>query len=145
MNRIFSTPYINNIRIWHLIDAKDKTLGRLSARAANLLQGKNKVNYSHHFDTGDFVIVINAEKIRVSGNKEEKKLYFKHSGRPGSMKIENFNQLQQRIPSRIIEKSVRGMLPKNSLGKQMFKRLKIYSGSQHPHKAQNPKELNIQV
>nr|WDA98983.1 ribosomal protein L13 [Sciadococcus taiwanensis] len=145
MNKTSLTSYANanNMRKWYLINAQDKTLGRLSTRVAHLLQGKNKINYSPYLNTGDFVIIINAEKIKVSGNKKEKKFYFKHSGKPGSMKIENFTQLQQRIPSRIIENSVKGMLPKNSLGKKMFKGLKIYSGIEHPHTAQHPKELNI--
>ena len=131
-----STETIN--RSWFLVDAENKTLGRLSTQIATLLRGKNKPTYTPHLDTGDFVIVVNAEKVEVSGKKATQKLYRRHSGRPGGMKVEKFESLQERIPERIIELAVKGMLPHNSLGRQQFKKLKVYKGSDHPHAAQNP-------
>ena len=134
-----STPSLTTIkRNWFLVDAKGQTLGRLASEIANILRGKNKPSFTPHLDTGDFVIVVNAEKIEVSGKKASQKLYRRHSGRPGGMKIEKFETLRDRIPERIIEQAVKGMLPHNSLGRQQFKKLKVYKGSQHPHDAQNP-------
>ena len=134
-----STPSITTIkRNWFLVDAEGQTLGRLASEIANVLRGKNKPSFTPHLDTGDFVIVVNAEKIEVSGKKASQKLYRRHSGRPGGMKIEKFETLRDRIPERIIEQAVKGMLPHNSLGRQQFKKLKVYKGSQHPHDAQNP-------
>ena len=138
-----STPSITSIkRNWFLVDAKGQTLGRLASEIANVLRGKNKPSFTPHLDTGDFVIVVNAEKIEVSGKKASQKLYRRHSGRPGGMKIEKFETLRDRIPERIIEQAVKGMLPHNSLGRQQFKKLKVYKGSEHPHDAQNPVLLN---
>lgn len=128
---------------WYLIDAADQRLGRLTSEIAKILRGKNKPIYTPHMDTGDFVIVVNAEKVVVTGKKPFQKLYRRHSGRPGGMKVETFNQLQNRIPERIIEKAVKGMLPKNSLGRKLFTKLKVYSGPDHPHQAQLPQELKI--
>jgi len=134
-----STPSLTTIkRSWFLVDAKGQTLGRLASEIANVLRGKNKPSFTPHLDTGDFVIVVNAEKIEVSGKKASQKLYRRHSGRPGGMKIEKFENLRDRIPERIIEQAVKGMLPHNSLGRQQFKKLKVYKGSEHPHDAQNP-------
>jgi len=134
-----STPSLTTIkRNWFLVDAEGQTLGRLASEIANVLRGKNKPSFTPHLDTGDFVIVVNAEKIEVSGKKASQKLYRRHSGRPGGMKIEKFETLRDRIPERIIEQAVKGMLPHNSLGRQQFKKLKVYKGSQHPHDAQNP-------
>ena len=134
-----STPSVTTIkRNWFLVDAKGQTLGRLASEIANVLRGKNKPSFTPHLDTGDFVIVVNAEKIEVSGKKASQKLYRRHSGRPGGMKIEKFETLRDRIPERIIEQAVKGMLPHNSLGRQQFKKLKVYKGSDHPHDAQNP-------
>ena len=134
-----TTPSITNIKKnWFLVDAEGKTLGRLASDIANVLRGKNKPSFTPHLDTGDFVIVVNAEKIEVSGKKATQKLYRRHSGRPGGMKIEKFETLRDRIPERIIEQAVKGMLPHNSLGRQQFKKLKVYKGSEHPHDAQNP-------
>jgi len=134
-----STPSLTTIkRNWFLVDAKGQTLGRLASEIANILRGKNKPSFTPHLDTGDFVIVVNAEKIEVSGKKASQKLYRRHSGRPGGMKIEKFETLRDRIPERIIEQAVKGMLPHNSLGRQQFKKLKVYKGSDHPHDAQNP-------
>ena len=134
-----STPSLTSIkRNWFLVDADGQTLGRLASEIANVLRGKNKPSFTPHLDTGDFVIVVNAEKIEVSGKKASQKLYRRHSGRPGGMKIEKFETLRDRIPERIIEQAVKGMLPHNSLGRQQFKKLKVYKGSDHPHDAQNP-------
>ena len=134
-----STPSLTTIkRNWFLVDAEGQTLGRLASEIANVLRGKNKPSFTPHLDTGDFVIVVNAEKIEVSGKKASQKLYRRHSGRPGGMKIEKFETLRDRIPERIIEQAVKGMLPHNSLGRQQFKKLKVYNGSKHPHDAQNP-------
>ena len=138
-----STPSITSIkRNWFLVDAEGQTLGRLASEIANILRGKNKPSFTPHLDTGDFVIVVNAEKIEVTGKKTSQKLYRRHSGRPGGMKIEKFETLKNRIPERIIEQAVKGMLPHNSLGRQQFKKLKVYKGSEHPHDAQNPVLLN---
>jgi large subunit ribosomal protein L13 len=128
---------------WYAIDAADQRLGRLASEIAKILRGKNKAIFTPHMDTGDFVIVINAEKVIVTGKKPKQKLYRRHSGRPGGMKTETFEQLQHRLPERIIETAVKGMLPKNSLGRQLFTKLKVYSGSAHPHQAQKPEELTI--
>ena len=128
---------------WYVIDAADQRLGRLATEIACILRGKNKATFTPHMDTGDFVIVINAEKVTVTGKKAEQKLYRRHSGRPGGMKIETFNKLQSRIPERIIEKAVKGMLPKNALGRKLFTKLKVYAGSEHPHAAQQPESLTI--
>ena len=134
-----STPSLTTIkRNWFLVDAEGQTLGRLASEIANVLRGKNKPSFTPHLDTGDFVIVVNAEKIEVSGKKTSQKLYRRHSGRPGGMKIEKFETLRDRIPERIIEQAVKGMLPHNSLGRHQFKKLKVYKGSEHPHDAQNP-------
>jgi len=134
-----STPSLATIkRNWFLVDAKGQTLGRLASEIANILRGKNKPSFTPHLDTGDFVVVVNAEKIEVSGKKASQKLYRRHSGRPGGMKIEKFETLRDRIPERIIEQAVKGMLPHNSLGRQQFRKLKVYKGSEHPHDAQNP-------
>jgi large subunit ribosomal protein L13 len=128
---------------WYIVDAADQRLGRLATEIAMVLRGKKKPQYTPNIDTGDFVIVINAEKITVTGKKSTQKLYRRHSGRPGGMKTETFAKLQDRIPERILEKAVKGMLPKCSLGKQLFTKLKVYAGPVHPHDAQKPKELKI--
>ena len=128
---------------WYVVDATDQRLGRLATEIAMILRGKKKPTYTPNMDTGDFVIVINAEKVIVTGRKPQQKLYRRHSGRPGGMKQETFEQLQQRIPERIIEKAVKGMLPKNSLGRKLFTKLKVHAGAEHPHQAQQPEILNI--
>ena len=138
-----TTPSIETIkREWFLVDATDKTLGRLATEIAVILRGKNKPSFTPHLDTGDFVIVVNAEKVEVTGKKSSQKLYRRHSGRPGGMKIEKFETLQERIPERIIEQAVKGMLPHNALGRQQFRKLKVYKGPDHPHSAQDPVLLN---
>ncbi len=128
---------------WYVVDAADQRLGRLATEIAMILRGKNKPSFTPHMDTGDFVIVVNAEKVVVTGRKNSQKLYRRHSGRPGGMKVETFDQLQARIPERIVEKAVKGMLPKNALGRKLFTKLKVYTGSAHPHQAQKPEVLDI--
>jgi len=128
---------------WYVVDAADQRLGRLATEIAQVIRGKKKPNYTPHMDIGDFVIVVNADKVVVTGRKSEQKLYRRHSGRPGGMKTETFAQLQKRIPERIIEKAVKGMLPKNALGRQLFTKLKVYAGPDHPHTAQHPQTLNV--
>ena len=130
---------------WYVVDASNQRLGRLASEIARIIRGKNKPTYTPHIDTGDFVIVINAEKVDVTGRKREQKLYRRHSGRPGGMKIETFEKLQDRIPERIIEQAVKGMLPKNALGRQLFRKLKVYAGPDHPHSAQQPETISIQT
>ena len=130
---------------WYVIDATNQRLGRLASEIAMILRGKNKAHYTPHMDTGDFVIVVNAEKVEVTGKKRTQKLYRRHSGRPGGMKTETFDKLQQRLPERIVEHAIKGMLPKNSLGRQLFTKLKVYAGPVHPHAAQKPKEIQIQT
>ena len=130
-------------RQWFVVDAADQTLGRLASEVALVLRGKNKPTFTPHMDTGDFVVVINADKVRVSGNKGTQKLYRRHSGRPGGMKTESFAHLQARLPERIIESAVKGMLPHNSLGRQLFRKLKVYRGPDHPHAAQQPQPLSL--
>ncbi|MEB3184081.1 MAG: 50S ribosomal protein L13 [Cyanobacteriota bacterium] len=130
-------------RQWYVVDAADQTLGRLASEVARVLRGKNKPIYTPHLDTGDFVVVINAEKVRVSGNKPTQKLYRRHSGRPGGMKTETFAHLQARLPERIVETAVKGMLPHNALGRQLFRKLKVYRGAEHPHAAQQPQPLAL--
>ena len=139
-----SVPSIDSIeRQWYLVDAENQTLGRLATEVASVLRGKNKASYTPHLDTGDFVVVINADKVRVSGSKPQQKLYRRHSGRPGGMKVETFAHLQERLPERIVEKAIKGMLPHNALGRQMFRKLKVYKGTEHPHAAQKPQPLQL--
>ncbi|MBF2056124.1 MAG: 50S ribosomal protein L13 [Cyanobacterium sp. T60_A2020_053] len=141
-----TVPKIDEIQQkWFVVDAENQRLGRLATEIANVLRGKNKPNFTPHLDTGDFIIVVNAEKVVVTGNKGSQKLYRRHSGRPGGMKTETFDKLQQRIPERIIETAVKGMLPKNSLGRSLFTKLKVYKGATHPHGAQQPEVLHIQT
>lgn len=128
---------------WYLIDARNQTLGRISTQIASILRGKTYSYYTPHCINKSYIIIINAEHIQVSGQKKSQKSYYTHSGRPGSLKKENFEQLQKRIPNRIIEKAVKGMLPKNKLGRQLFTHLKVYSGTFHPHNAQNPTILSF--
>ena len=139
-----SVPSIDSIeRQWYLVDAENQTLGRLATEVASVLRGKNKASYTPHLDTGDFVVVVNAEKVKVSGSKPQQKLYRRHSGRPGGMKVETFAHLQERLPERIVEKAIKGMLPHNALGRQMFRKLKVYKGVDHPHSAQQPQPLQL--
>lgn len=130
-------------RKWYLIDAEDKTLGRLATEIARILRGKHKPIYTPHIDTGDYVVVINAEKVEVTGNKHENKLYYRHSGYPGGIKSTNFATLKRTKPERIIEKAVWGMIPHNRLGRSVFKKLRVYRGTAHPHTAQKPEVWEI--
>jgi large subunit ribosomal protein L13 len=143
MNKTYVPPIDTIEHKWYVVDAADQRLGRLASEVAKVLRGKNKPTYTPNMDTGDFVIIVNAEKVVVTGNKSNDKLYRRHSGRPGGMKTETFAQLQARIPERIIEKAVKGMLPKNALGRKLFTKLKVYVGSEHPHQAQHPESLTI--
>lgn len=127
-------------RKWYVIDAEDKTLGKIAAEVASILRGKKKPIYTPHVDTGDYVIVINAEKVRVTGKKEEQKIYKSHSGYPGGLKETTLRELRAKKPVEIIRHAVKGMMPKGKLGRQMFKKLKVYAGPEHPHTAQNPEE-----
>jgi len=130
-------------RDWYIVDAAGKTLGRLATEIAKILMGKHKVTYTPHVDNGDFVIVINADKIHVTGKKLDKKIYYKHTGYFGHLKEETLRQKLQKKPEELIYLAVKGMLPKNKLRKEMLKRLKVYAGPEHPHKAQNPKPLEV--
>ena len=134
---------INVEKNWHLVDAEDKVLGRLAVKIATILSGKNKAQYSPNADLGDFVVVVNAEKVKVTGNKFSQKNYYYHTGYPGGLKTKSFEKMQEDSPEKIIEKAVKGMLPKNKLANQIIKKLKVYSGSVHPHIGQQPKELSI--
>jgi large subunit ribosomal protein L13 len=141
--KTFSAKPHEVVHDWYHVDATDKVLGRLAAEVARRLRGKHKPEFTPHVDTGDFIIVTNVEKLRVTGNKTEDKKYFRHSGYPGGIYETNFAKLQQKHPERILEKAVKGMLPKGPLGYAMIKKLKVYAGNSHPHSAQQPKELTI--
>lgn len=145
MEKTYLPSEKNLERDWYVVDAAGKRLGRLASEIATILRGKNKPAFTPHMDVGDFVIVVNAERVAVTGKKRSQKLYRRHSGRPGGMKVETFAKLQARIPERIIEQAVRGMLPKNSLGRKLFTKLKVYAGPDHPHQAQKPQVLDIQT
>lgn len=130
-------------RKWFVVDAEGMTLGRLATSVAATLRGKNKPMYTPHVDTGDFVVVINAEKVKVTGNKETQKFYYRHSDYPGGLKTTSLKDMRARHPERIIENAVRGMLPGSNLGRQQLKKLKVYAGANHPHEAQNPTPLEL--
>ncbi len=134
--KTYSTKASDIKREWHVIDASGKTLGRLASEVALLLRGKHKPIYVPHLDTGDYVIVINADKVRVTGNKAKQKLYYRHSGYPGGIKSTSLAEMMESHPTRVIEHAVKGMLPKGPLGRAMFKKLKVYAGPNHPHQAQ---------
>lgn len=134
------TPKASDIeRAWWVIDAKDKTLGRLATQVAHLLRGKHKPSFAPHMDMGDYVIVVNCDRIRVTGRRLDQKIYYRHSMYPGGLKAISLRDLLQKHPERVIELAVRGMLPKNRLGRRMYKKLKVYAGPDHPHAAQKPK------
>ena len=130
-------------RDWYVVDAQGKTLGRLATEVASRLRGKHKPEYTPHVDTGDYIVIVNAEMIQVTGNKSADKMYYRHTGYPGGIRSINFADLIERKPEMVIEKAVKGMLPKNPLGRAMFSKLKVYAGAEHPHAAQQPQELNI--
>ena len=131
------------VRNWYLVDAKDKTLGRLASGIAQVLRGKNKVNFTPHIDMSDFVVVINADKIILTGNKENSKEYWRHTGYPGGQKTVSYKKMLETYPDRVINNAVKGMLPHNKLGRKLLKHLKVYKGDVHPHEAQNPETLTI--
>ena len=131
------------VRDWYVVDAKDKTLGRLASSVAQILRGKNKVNFSPNLDMSDFIIVINAEKIILTGNKQNTKEYWRHTGYPGGQKTVPFKKMLEEKPDQVIKTAIKGMLPHNKLGRKLLGHLKVYSGSNHPHNAQSPKELSI--
>ena len=128
---------------WYLVDAENQILGRLASRVAQILRGKNKPHFTPHMDMGDFVIIINADKVKVTGNKETDKTYFRHSGYPGGITEINLKKIRRQYPEKIINNAVKGMLPHNRLGRKLLKHLKIYSMEEHPHKAQQPQEITL--
>lgn len=143
--KTYSAKPLEVERKWYLIDADGEILGRLATKIANILRGKNKPEYTPNVDTGDFVVVINAAKIQVTGKKETDKIYYHHTGYPGGLKSASFKELMEKNPTMALEKAVKGMLPHNTLGDEQFQKLKIYAGSEHPHAAQKPIELKKEV
>jgi large subunit ribosomal protein L13 len=141
--KTFSAKAEEVTRDWFVVDAADKTLGRLASEIAHRLRGKHKAEYTPHVDTGDYIVVVNAEKVRVTGAKATDKIYQHHTGYPGGLKSISFEKLIDKAPERVIQRAVKGMLPRNPLGRVMFKKLKVYAGSEHPHTAQQPQALNI--
>jgi len=141
--RTFSPKAADIQRQWHVIDASDVVLGRLASQTARLLRGKHKPIFAPHVDTGDFVIIVNAAKVALSGNKLHDKMAYRHSGYPGGLRSMSYAELMDRSPERVVEKAVKGMLPKNALGRQMLRKLKVYAGPEHPHKAQTPVPFEI--
>ena len=143
LQRTFSPKPGDIERSWYVIDADNVPLGRISSEIAQVLRGKHKPTFAPHVDGGDFVIVLNADKVHVSGSKDVDKLYFRHSGYPGGLRAQTLSQLHQSRPERLIEIAVRGMLPKNRLGRQIIKKLKVYAGPEHPHQSQKPQPLPL--
>jgi large subunit ribosomal protein L13 len=141
--RTFSPKAADIQRQWHVIDASDVVLGRLATQAAVLLRGKHKPIFAPHVDTGDFVVIVNAAKVALSGNKLRDKMAYRHSGYPGGLRAMSYGELMDKSPERAVEKAVRGMLPKNALGRQMLSKLKVYAGPEHPHSAQQPVPFEI--
>lgn len=142
MRTYVATPQ-NRERTWHVVDAEGKTLGRLATRIADVLRGKHKPVYTPHCDTGDFVVVVNAEKIMVTGSKLDSKIYYRHSGYPGGLKQRTLREQLERRPTEVIRKAVKGMLPKNKLASVQIRKLKVYAGPEHPHAAQAPREWSV--
>ncbi len=132
-------------RSWVLVDADGMTLGRLATRVAMILRGKHKPNFTPHTDTGDFVVVINASKVRLTGNKDQVKRYYRHSGYLGGLKSESYLEAMEKHPERVVEHAVKGMLPKTTLGRKQLRKLKVYAGSEHPHAAQNPTKIDLEA
>ncbi len=131
-------------REWFVIDAEDQVLGRVATKVAQILKGKHKPQYTPHVDTGDFVIIINADKIRMTGTKAAQKTYYRHSGFPGGLRAESFAEAMEKHPERVLEHAIKGMLPKNTLGRAMGKKLKVYAGPEHPHAAQQPRKIEME-
>ncbi len=130
-------------RKWYIVDAKDQVLGRMATEIAKIIRGKNKAIFTPNMDTGDFVVVVNADKVRVTGKRENLKQYIRHSGYPGGQKVTSFQEMMKKKPEFVVESAVKGMLPKNRLGRKLIKKLKVYSGEDHPHKAQKPEVLSL--
>lgn len=143
LQRTFSPKPGDIERSWYVVDATEVPLGRLASEVAQVLRGKNKPTYAPHVDGGDFVVVVNADKVHVSGNKEFEKIYYRHSGYPGGLRALTLSEIREQHPERIVEIAVKGMLPKNRLGRQMAKKLKVYAGPDHPHAAQKPAPLAL--
>jgi large subunit ribosomal protein L13 len=141
--KTYSAKNETAVHNWYVVDAAGKTLGRLATQVAIRLRGKHKPEYTPHVDTGDFIVVINADKVKVTGNKSKDKIYYSHSGFPGGIKEISFEKLLAKHPTRVLEIAVKGMLPKNPLGRAMYRKLKVYAGTQHPHAAQQPQLLEI--
>jgi large subunit ribosomal protein L13 len=141
--RTFSAKPTDIERDWYIVDAEGVILGRLASQIAQILRGKHKPIFTPHMDTGDFVVVINADKIRMSGAKEEKKHYFHHTGYPGGARVQSYKDVMKKHPERIVQSAVKGMIPHNRLGRKILKKLKVYAGTEHPHSAQQPKPLEI--
>lgn len=129
---------------WYIVDASNYTLGRLASEIAKRLRGKHKPTYTPHVDTGDYIIVVNADQVKVTGRKEDDKVYYRHSGYPGGIKSRTLREVREKSPERVIETAVRGMLPRNPLGRAVYRKLKVYRGSEHPHSAQQPKPLELE-
>jgi large subunit ribosomal protein L13 len=144
MKTFVATPESRQ-RDWYVVDAEGKTLGRLATQIAEVLRGKRKPEYTPHCDTGDFVVVVNADRIRVTGNKRESKRYYRHTGYPGGIRSRTLGDMLERRPEEVIRKAVRGMLPRNRLARQQLRKLKVYAGPDHPHQAQQPKPLEIET
>ena len=143
MFKTFSATPTDIQQDWYVVDAEGMVLGRLATEVARIIRGKHKPIFTPHMDTGDFIVVTHVEKIRVTGNKAQDKLYHRHSGYPGGIRTTSFEKMQQRFPGRVLEKAVKGMLPKGPLGYKMIKKLKCYAGGEHPHSAQQPKVLEV--
>ena len=138
-----STKPADVTRDWFVVDAEGKTLGRMASEIARLLRGKHKPEYTPHVDTGDYIIVVNAEKVRVTGNKARDKMYYRHTGYPGGLRSMSFEKMIDHAPERVVEFAVKGMLPKGPLGRAMYSKLKVYAGTEHPHQAQQPQALTL--
>jgi large subunit ribosomal protein L13 len=145
LQKTFAPKAVDVDRAWHVVDATDMPLGRLASEIAQILRGKHKPTFAPHVDMGDFVVVVNSEKVAVTSDKSQAKIYYRHSGYPGGLKEESFERLIQRDPRAVIERAVRGMLPKNRLGRQMIKKLKVHAGPDHPHSAQKPQPLELNI
>lgn len=143
MKKTFTATPQTVTRDWYVVDATDRTLGRLATELARRLRGKHKPEFTPHVDTGDYLVVVNAEKIRVTGDKRQQKMYYSHSGVPGHLKSRTLEEQLERHPEAVIETAVKGMLPKNRLGRAMISKLKVYAGAEHPHEAQQPQPLDI--
>ena len=145
MKTTFMANAANVERKWYVVDAEGQTVGRVAAEVAKVLRGKNKPTFTPHVDTGDYVIIINAEKVKFTGKKLTDKMYFRHSGYQGGTTFTSAGQMMQKFPTRVVEHAIKGMLPKNRLGAQMYRKLNVYAGSEHPHAAQKPEELKLNI